>query len=284
MKIVVRCALLLLFPVVVLAQGTTGSIVGTVTTDGKPLPGVTVTAVSPSLQGSRTAVTGEAGGYSFPSLPPGEYTVTYELAGMQSARKLVGVRIADSSRADAELKVSSVSEAITVTAAAQTAEGTQVTTNFKIDQVNELPIDRSINAVTLLVATGALSLAGLGVRIKRGRLYNITAYAYAGLIMLFALMRSVHLAAAALLFLGLAMLINGALSNGIIQSVVPDELRGRVVATYIFVYVGFPPIGSFFAGLLADYIGVEWAIFGGGLVMLAYGIWAFAKYPEIRAV
>ena len=132
--------------------------------------------------------------------------------------------------------------------------------------------------------TGALSLAGLGVRIKRGRLYNITAYAYAGLIMLFALMRSVHLAAATLLFLGLAMLINGALSNGIIQSVVPDELRGRVVATYIFVYVGFPPIGSFFAGLLADYIGVEWAIFGGGLVMLVFGIWAFSRYPEIRSV
>ena len=132
--------------------------------------------------------------------------------------------------------------------------------------------------------TGALSLAGLGVRIKRGRLYNITAYAYAGLIMLFALMRSVHLAAGALLFLGLAMLINGALSNGIIQSVVPDELRGRVVATYIFVYVGFPPIGSFLAGLLADSIGVEWAIFSGGLVMLIYAIWAFSKYPEIRSV
>lgn len=132
--------------------------------------------------------------------------------------------------------------------------------------------------------TGALSLAGLGVRIKRGRLYNITAYAYAGLIMLFALMRSVHLAAATLLFLGLAMLINGALSNGIIQSVVPDELRGRVVATYIFVYVGFPPVGSFLAGLLADYIGVEWAIFGGGLVMLVFGIWAFSKYPEIRSI
>ncbi len=132
--------------------------------------------------------------------------------------------------------------------------------------------------------TGALSLAGLGVRVKRGRLYNVTAYVYAGLIMLFALMRSVHLSAAALLFLGLAMLINGALSNGIIQSVVPDELRGRVVATYIFVYVGFPPIGSFLAGLLADYIGVEWAIFGGGLVMMLFGIWAFSKYPEIRSV
>jgi MFS family permease len=132
--------------------------------------------------------------------------------------------------------------------------------------------------------TGALSLAGLGARIKRGRLYNSTAYAYAGLVMLFSLMRSVHLAAVVLLFLGLAMLINGALSNGIIQSVVPDELRGRVIATYIFVYVGFPPIGSFLAGLLAHWIGVEWAIFSGGVVMLLYALWAFWKYPEIRAV
>ena len=132
--------------------------------------------------------------------------------------------------------------------------------------------------------TGALSLAALGVRIRRGRLYNSTAFAYAGLIMLFSLTRSVHLAAAVLLFLGLAMLINGALSNGIIQSVVPDELRGRVIATYIFVYVGFPPIGSFLAGLLADWIGVEWAIFSGGVAMMLYAIWAFSKYPEIRAV
>src|ERR1051325_7352046 len=132
--------------------------------------------------------------------------------------------------------------------------------------------------------TGALSLAGLGARLKRGRLYNSTAYAYSGLIMLFSLMRSVHLAAVVLLFLGLAMLINGALSNGIIQSVVPDELRGRVIATYIFVYVGFPPIGSFLAGLLADWIGVEWAIFSGGVVMLLYALWAFWRYPEVRSV
>ncbi|HET9637473.1 MAG TPA: MFS transporter [Gemmatimonadaceae bacterium] len=132
--------------------------------------------------------------------------------------------------------------------------------------------------------TGALSLAGLGVRIKRGRLYNVTAYAYAGLIMLFSLTRTLHLGATVLLFLGLAMLINGALSNGIIQSVVPDELRGRVIATYIFVYVGFPPIGSFLAGLLANYIGVEWAIFSGGAVMLVYALWAFWKYPEVRSV
>jgi predicted MFS family arabinose efflux permease len=132
--------------------------------------------------------------------------------------------------------------------------------------------------------TGALSLAGVGSRIRRGRLFNATSYAFAGLTVLFSLMRSVHLAAIVLLFLGLAMLINGALANGILQSVVPDELRGRVMATYVFVYVGFAPIGSFIAGVLAGWIGVEWAIFSGGLIMFAYAIWAFWKYPEMRAV
>ena len=132
--------------------------------------------------------------------------------------------------------------------------------------------------------TGALSLAGLGVRIRRGRLFNATAYAFAGLTILFSLMRTVHLAALVLLFLGLTMLINGALANGILQSVVPDELRGRVMATYVFVYVGFTPIGSFIAGVMARFVGVQWAIFAGGVIMLAYSLWAFSKYPEIRAV
>jgi MFS family permease len=132
--------------------------------------------------------------------------------------------------------------------------------------------------------TGALSLAGLGARIRRGRLFNATAYAFAGITILFSLMRVVPLAAGVLVFLGLAMLINGALANGMLQAVVPDELRGRVMATYIFVYVGFTPIGSFIAGALAKLIGVEWAIFSGGVIMLLYSLWAFWKYPEIRAV
>jgi MFS family permease len=132
--------------------------------------------------------------------------------------------------------------------------------------------------------TGALSLAGLGARIRRGRLFHITAYAFAGLTILFSLARTVHLAAFILLFLGLTMLINGALANGILQSVVPDELRGRVMATYVFVYVGFTPIGSFIAGAVARAVGVQWAIFSGGVIMLLYSLWAFWRYPEIRAV
>jgi MFS family permease len=141
-----------------------------------------------------------------------------------------------------------------------------------------------LSFVGLGALTGALSLAGLGARIRRGRLFNATAYAFAGITILFSLMRSVPLAAFVLLFLGLTMLINGALANGILQSVVPDELRGRVMATYVYVYVGCTPIGSFIAGAMARVVGVQWAIFSGGIVMLGYALWAFWKYPEIRAV
>ncbi|HYS52897.1 MAG TPA: TonB-dependent receptor [Thermoanaerobaculia bacterium] len=151
MKILWRFSLLLLLPATLLAQTTTGTILGRVTTDGKALPGVTVTVASSALQGTRTTVSGEAGGYNFSNLPPDDYTATFELAGMQSVRKRVSVNVSTTSRADVDLKVSSVSEAITVTAAAApTAESTQVTTNFKIDTINELPINRTINQITLL--------------------------------------------------------------------------------------------------------------------------------------
>ena len=131
--------------------------------------------------------------------------------------------------------------------------------------------------------TGALSLAALGGRIRRGRLFAFSAYAFAGFTIAFAFAQFVMLAAALLLCLGLTMLINGALANGMLQSAVPDELRGRVMATYVFVYVGFTPIGSFIAGAISSFIGVRWAIGLGGAVMLLYSTWAFWRYPEIRA-
>src|ERR671921_50055 len=68
------------------AQGggasSTGSISGQVVDDsGGVLPGVTVTATSPAQMGALTAVTNEEGMYRFPSVPPGEYKVQFELAG-----------------------------------------------------------------------------------------------------------------------------------------------------------------------------------------------------------
>src|SRR5688572_32638738 len=113
--------IVLLTSAVALGQGTTGSLIGTVTSEGSSLPGVTVTITSPSLQGSRTTVTGDAGGYSFPSLPPGDYRVRFELDGLQAVTRELRVNLAQTSRGDADLRPSALTEAITVTAAAPAA-------------------------------------------------------------------------------------------------------------------------------------------------------------------
>ena len=142
---------LLVFAVPLLGQGTTGTLTGTASTEGNPLPGVTVTISSPSLQGTRTTVTGESGAYSFAALPPGRYTVEFTLDGMSPVQRIVSVNLAQSTRADAELAVAAMTEAIVVLAAAPAAlETSEVSTNFGSDTIQELPVQRDITNVTLL--------------------------------------------------------------------------------------------------------------------------------------
>src|SRR5258708_37316615 len=73
----------------------TGSIQGKVSdSSGGVLPGVTVEARSEVLPGPRVTVTGGDGTYQLPQLPPGDYTVTFTLSGMQTATRQVGVQLA----------------------------------------------------------------------------------------------------------------------------------------------------------------------------------------------
>jgi MFS family permease len=131
---------------------------------------------------------------------------------------------------------------------------------------------------------GALTLAALSTRVRRGRLFMFSALTFAVLNLLFSMVNDRAVASVVLLFLGLTMLINGALANGILQSVVPDELRGRVMAAYVFVYVGFTPIGSLLVGALARATNVQWAIGAGAVIMIVYASVAFWKVPELRRV
>jgi outer membrane receptor protein involved in Fe transport len=137
-------------------QGLTGNLSGKVTQDGNPLPGATVTATSASLQGARSTVTNEAGGYTLGALPPGDYNVRFELSGLTPVNVRVQVAVATSARADADMKLSAVSEAITVTATSSTvAESTEVATNLQQTLIETLPMNRNIVAITNL-APGTL--------------------------------------------------------------------------------------------------------------------------------
>jgi outer membrane receptor protein involved in Fe transport len=151
------------------AQTITSQLTGTVTTGGSPLPGATVTISSPQMQGTRTDVTGNAGGYNFPGIPPGEYKVKIELSGMQSVTQTTRVGVGQTGRADADLKVSAVSDIITVTAAQPTVlETSTVSQNLGAKLVDSLPTNRTVLGTALLApgvnantpSTGQLSISG----------------------------------------------------------------------------------------------------------------------------
>ncbi|HEY0141237.1 MAG TPA: TonB-dependent receptor [Thermoanaerobaculia bacterium] len=167
-RFVAICVLALLVASAAVAQ-TTSSLAGTVTTDGVALPGATVTISSKNMQGTRTTVTGEGGGYSFSGLPPGDYSVRIELEGLSTITKQVSIGVGQSGRADADLKVSAVSEAITVTASAPSVlETPTVSQNISSDLVEELPIARTVLAAAQLApgvsqntsSNGQLTISG----------------------------------------------------------------------------------------------------------------------------
>lgn len=137
-------SLLVLFATSLVAQ-TTGTLSGNVTSDGAPLPGVMVTATSPSLQGERTAYSDVNGNYTIGALPPGQYQVRFEIAGLETVTRTVNVSVASTARANAAMRVSAVAEAITITAEAPTVvETTEVQSSFDENFVEELPVARTL--------------------------------------------------------------------------------------------------------------------------------------------
>ena len=172
-RIQVLFALLLLVSSVAFGQ-ISSSLSGTVTTDGVGLPGVTVTVSSPQMQGTRTDVTGDGGGYNFGSLPPGEYTVKFELSGMQTATRRVQMGVGQSGRADVDMKVAAVAEAITVTAAAPSVlETPTVTTNVSAKLVEDLPIPRTVLATAALApGVNENTVSGSQLQISGGPGYD----------------------------------------------------------------------------------------------------------------
>jgi hypothetical protein len=141
----------LLMMAVPLSAQTLGMLTGTVTFDNAPLPGATVTISSPALQGTRTTNTDVNGNYNFAALPPGQYTVEITMESMEKASVPVRVSLGGTARADATLRLTTVSESLTVTASAPAVlETTEVQTNLQSDLVEELPIGRTIQAAITL--------------------------------------------------------------------------------------------------------------------------------------
>src|SRR5438067_6573232 len=125
------------------AQIQSSNLVGVVTdAQGAVLPGVTVTATSPSLIGSQAIVTEPNGTYRFPPLPAGTYTLAFELTGFQTFRRTnIVLALGQTLTIDAQLQVQSLQENVTVKAEAPVIDvsTTNVGSTLNTEKLIEVP-------------------------------------------------------------------------------------------------------------------------------------------------
>jgi MFS family permease len=129
---------------------------------------------------------------------------------------------------------------------------------------------------------GALSLAlrrgvkGLGTWVA------VSTFAFGVALLLFAWSHSFWLSAALLVPVGAAMMVQMAASNTLIQAMVPDHLRGRVMAVYSMMFMGMAPFGALFAGWMAERAGAPRTVAVGGAICIGAAIAFRLRLPAIR--
>jgi MFS family permease len=141
---------------------------------------------------------------------------------------------------------------------------------------------------TLMGATGIGALSGALLLASREHLKGLSrwvAIAASGFgvsLIAFGLSRTYWLSLAILVPVGFSMMIQMGSSNTLIQSMVPDHLRGRVMSVYSMVFMGMAPIGSLLAGAAAGRIGAPWTVASGGAICLVSAGVFWLALPKIR--
>ena len=140
----------------------------------------------------------------------------------------------------------------------------------------------------LMSASGAGALVGaFSLALRRGvsglgRWVALAAGGFGAALIAFSFSHTIWVSAALLVPVGYALMVEMASSNTLIQAMVPDELRGRVMAVYSMMFMGMAPIGALLAGFAAHAFGAAETVAGGGVLCIA-GAAAFAgKLPSLR--
>jgi MFS family permease len=141
---------------------------------------------------------------------------------------------------------------------------------------------------TLMGAVGVGAMFGalvIAMRAQLRGLGNVVAYSAAGLgvsLVLFSASRWYWISFTMLVFCGFTMMMQFTATNTLIQAMVPDQLRGRVMSMYSMMFLGMSPLGSLLAGTMADHIGAPVTVAIGGLVSCLGGLVFARKWPSMR--
>ena len=142
----------------------------------------------------------------------------------------------------------------------------------------------------LMGATGVGALiSGLSLVLRKSvrglvRMIPMAAAIFGAGLVGFGLSRALWLSMALQLVVGFGMMQGLTCSNTIIQTIVPEDRRGRVMSYYTVAFVGMAPFGSLLAGWLAHAIGAQATVIVSGVACLAGALWFWGQMPRLREI
>jgi MFS family permease len=130
----------------------------------------------------------------------------------------------------------------------------------------------------------ALMLTFLG-QLRRKGIYVLGGVAAFGACIIgFALSRNVPLSLLMLFGIGFSIVCSIAVTNMLLQELVTDEMRGRVMSMFMLSFIGAWPIGSFLAGVAARRFGAPYTLAAGGIIIVIFTIYVAIRSPRLRAI
>ena len=125
-------------------------------------------------------------------------------------------------------------------------------------------------------------VAALGRRPVRGKLWTIGSFVLPLSLMIFTGVRWLPLAMVLLIPIGWGFMVEANTSNALIQTNVPDELRGRVMSLFTLTFFGGMPLGALLAGFMAVRVGEPATLFINATIVLAAAVLIWFRLPYIR--
>jgi MFS family permease len=131
---------------------------------------------------------------------------------------------------------------------------------------------------------GALGIAALGRFKFKGKLLTVGTFVFPSGLLLFTFMRWLPLSLLTLVGVGMALVLVMNLANALVQTIVLDKLRGRVMGIYTFTFFGIMPIGGLLAGAVAEHIGEPITLALGALILLGAAMLVWLFVPRLRTI
>ena len=129
---------------------------------------------------------------------------------------------------------------------------------------------------------GALMIAGLSHRGIRGKLWTAGSLVLPITMIAFSLARWLPVSMLILVFTGWSFMAQVNTSNALVQSRVPDELRGRVMSVFTLIFFGGMPLGSLWVGFMATRLGAPATVVLNAIILLGFAGFVFLRLPFIR--